>query len=728
MLVQKRDGSTEPFKPAKVRSWVQWVIRNVRQSIDVENTILTQTLDRLSGEVIKTTDIHETMINVCLDAESVEYSAIAAELKKATILKNLTHAGMLNPESSSFQELIDFFTLNGVWSEEWSLGWTDKEIEEVEALYVELEAYPSKYWTVAQWDDKYSKRINGESVETPAMGCLAIALAFHGPTQLAYDYARDLVYCRTNLPTPVLNGVRDGNWDTISCCVIHGEDTTASIDVAEYLASSMTAKKAGIGIFLDARSKHDPVKGGQVDHLGKAPLFAAIEKAVKKYTQITRGGSATSTIKALDPDIMNMLLWKTQRIDLQQRIDKIDYSFAYNDAFVEALLHERDWYLFSKHVAPFVHDGFHLGAAEYNSLVRKALMLKLPHVKVKAMDVFVEFAKSRMETGRIYCINLTRTNEHTPFLDTIYQSNLCLEIALPTKPWIDMEDLVIPSDNHRGEVAFCALSAINASAVDLYDDYFPVAERALRTVDVMIERAPALHPNLEMDIKARRSVGIGITGAAGFLYKNGLDYDGSEESLAALEQLAAVHYYALLQASQKMSAETGFEVEGVDLDWLPIDTARPVSDQELWDLELDWEALRGKPRMHSVLVAHMPTESSAVFSGATNGLYPSRERVVYKKARTGRVQFISEFYDSKTHMNYYDVNMIPYYGAVQNYSDQAISADYPTDYTKYPDMKVPISVVLVWFIKQCQAGVKTAYYQVFKDTKTVEVDCSACKL
>lgn len=726
MLVEKRDGSQEPFKPNKVRSWVQWVNRNMRGSIDMEHLILTETLDRLTGSVVKTTEIHETMISVCLDQESEQYSRLAAELKKATLYKNLTHAGMLDPEKATFQDLIDFFVINGLWDESWSSGWTEQQINEVESLYIELEAAELDYWTVAQWDDKYSKLVQGNSVETPAMGCLAIALAFHGATQLGYDYARDLITCKTNLPTPVLNGVRDGNWDTISCCVIHAEDTTASIDVAEYLASSMTAKKAGIGIFLDSRSKNDPVKGGQVAHLGKAPLFAAIEKAVKKYTQISRGGSATSTIKALDPDIMSMLLWKTQRIDVQQRIDKIDYAFAYNDSFVDALLNDKDWYLFSKQAAPFVHEGFHLGTKEYNALVRKALMLKIPHKKVRALDVFIEFAKSRWETGRVYIINLTRVNEHTPFNCTIHQSNLCMEIALPTKPWVDMDDLVIPGA-HKGEVAFCALSALNVSNISI-EEYFAVAERALRTVDVMIERAPALHGNLGHDIRRRRSAGIGITGAAGFLYKQGLDYDGSEESLAAMEQLAATHYYALLQASQKMSAETGFEVQGIDVDWLPIDTARPVSDQALWDLEFDWEALRGKPRMHSVLVAHMPTESSAVFSGATNGLYPSRERVVYKKARTGRVQFISKFFDPKVNINYYDVDMVPYYGAIQNYTDQAISADYPTDYTKYPNMKVPITDIIIWFIRQAKYGVKTAYYQVFKDTVSVEVDCSSCKL
>jgi ribonucleoside-diphosphate reductase alpha chain len=175
-------------------------------------------------------------------------------------------------------------------------------------------------------------------------------------------------------------------------------------------------------------------------------------------------------------------------------------------------------------------------------------------------------------------------------------------------------------------------------------------------------------------------------------------------------------------------------VDGVDLDWLPIDTNKPISDPDLWEIELDWESLRGKPRKHSVLVAHMPTESSAVFSGATNGLYPSRDRVVYKAARKGKIQFISEHFVEGVNLPAWEVDMIPYYQAIQNYSDQGISADYYTDFNKYPNYKVPMTVAVNWFIRPALAGIKGAYYQNFLEPNgsapapVVEDDCSTCKV
>lgn len=722
MEIVKRDGSIQPFETSKVRKWVDWAVSGLVDKIEAQHYILIETLKRLPPRVT-TEEVHQTMIKVCLDKEDILYSRVAAELEKASIFKGLAHAGFFQPEAASFTDLLEFFEYKGIWGGDWLSSLDMEDLELLNEVYIELEALQLEYWTIKQWSDKYAKKIKDVAVETPAMGILALFVAVHGVTDLAFDCARDVLTGKVNLPTPVANGIRDGNWDTISCSVIEGGDTVQSINMANWLASEMTAKKAGIGITLDTRSKGDGVKAGSVKHLGKQPLFKAIEAGVKMFTQITRGGSATVTIKAIDPDIMSMALWKTQRIDIAQRVDKVDYSFAYNDAFVQAVLHNEDWYLFSKTDAPKVHENFH--AKDYVKHVRVALANGAKHKKVKALDVLIEFCKSRWETGRVYCINVTRANEHTPFIDPIKQSNLCMEIFLPTKPFVNIFDMV--AENPKGEMAFCALSALNAEKLEL-GEYFEVAERALRTVDVMIERAPTLTPGLGNLLRSRRSVGIGITGLAGYLYKNGLDYDGSYESLVATEQLAATHYYALLQASQKMAEESGFHVEGIDVDWLPIDTAKFVTDESDWDLEYDWEALRGKPRKHSVLVAHMPTESSAVFSGATNGVYPSRDRVVYKAARTGKVQFISQYYD-ETKKRCWDVNMVPYYQCLQNHADQGISADYYTDYTKFPDMKIPDVEVVSWFIHQAMAGIKSSYYQNFKDTKTAaEADCSSCKL
>lgn len=716
MLVTKRDGTVQEFDHSKLRKWITWAIRNSDNRIEKEYEVITKVASRLVDRV-STEDINDTIISVCLDKEDIEFSRIAAEVERANILKNQsTVLGLMHPENTSFYDFVEVMADRGFWRD-----WVDSEEvfhkrDLINKWYLELESFDLEYCTIKQFSDKYAIKVKDRPIETPAQAALAIAISLHGITKLAYQTAKAILTYKINMPTPVLTGCRDGNFDTISCSVIESGDTVDSLEVAGHLASKMTSKKAGIGITLDTRSKGDPVKDGRIEHLGKAPLFKSIEAEVKKFTQLARGGSATITVKAVDPDIMDMFLWKTQRIDLAQRIDKVDYSFAYNDAFVDAVISNDDWYLFSKEEAPKVHEAYHL--EDYMDYVADALLEGKKHKKVKALDVLMGFIQSRWETGRFYCINLSRANEHTPFIDTITQSNLCMEIALPTKPFVDMHD-IYRNKVSKGEIAYCSLGAINVGNVS-EEEYFEIAEIALRTVEAMIVKASscALTDSVKFNLLRRRSVGIGITGLAGKLYSEGLDYDGSDESLDRVEEIAELHYYALLKASQRMVEDgTSPAVSGVDLDWLPIDTMHTYRNPVL-----SWEYLRGKPRAHSVLVAHMPTESSSLFSNATNGVYPSRQKIIYKAARKGKIQFISQHFNPSRMLKAWQVNMIPYYQSIQNYSDQAISCDYYTDFTTYPNKKIPLFETIHWFVSQARAGIKTAYYQNFIDSKGEESD------
>lgn len=694
LYVIKRDGSKESFSPGKLNKWAQYATKTGGDWSE----IALETAKRLP-ETCSSEDIHKTMIKVCLDKEHIAYSRIAARLELATIRKNIEY--VLNiPYNMSFTQLFNEFVDSGIWD-----GDVLPEVnDEWNDWYEELCNIKLEYWQLKQWNDKYSLKIDDLPIETPAMGVLALSLAIHGDSEKAYSLAKGVVSGKINLPTPVINGCRNGDFNTISCCVIAGGDTVDSIGVAEHIAYKMTAKKAGIGITFQTRSKGDPVKGGAVKHLGKHGIYQTVDRSVKMFTQVSRGGSATMTYAVHDPEIEKLLLLKTQRVDIEERIDKIDYSLAYNDAFLHAVIHDEDWALWSLYFAPSkLHRAFyHEDVIGYNGVLTDCISEGLKVKWVKARDLLKIFLTSRQETGRIFCINVTRTNEHTPFLDTIYQSNLCQEIALPTKPYEDMFDLY-NTQYSIGETAFCSLSAINVSKVS-EDEYEDIAKLTLQTVDILIDNAPMMTPSMEHSVRRRRSVGIGITGLAGYLYKRGLDYDGSDESLLTVSRLAEMHYYYLLKASQEMVV-SGNGVGGVDLNWLPIDTMHSNYIPEKY-----WEDLRGKPRKHSVLVAHMPTESSAVFSDATNGLYPVRSRIINKQSRKGSVQYIAPEGDYMLAWATDNNILARVYSRVQDFTDQTISADYYADFNRYPDGKVGMSQLIKEWVVQAKLGNKTMYY------------------
>lgn len=409
--VVKRDGSEQEFSPEKLNRWAEYATKTGGNWSEIS----LETYKRLPDKV-KTSDIHQTMINVCLDKEQIEYSRVAARLEHARIRKTLDSYGIR--DSGSFKDIYNFMLEKGVWSKEALPPYNP----EWEAWYKEIYNNKLEYWQIKQWSDKYSRKLDGKVIETPHIGAMGIGLGFHGDTETARKLARGIIEGKINLPTPALNGVRNNDFNTISCCVITGGDSVDSILTATHLSALFTSKKSGIGVELDTRSKGDPVKGGAVDHLGKHSLYASVDTAVKLFTQITRGGSATVTFKCIDPEAEQICLWKTQRVDVETRLDKIDYSMAYNNAFLEAVVKGDDWYLFSLKNAPEAHEAFYkpqTTLADYKDMANR-----LPHVVVKARDLLKTFLIARNETGRVYCFNVSRANEHTPFSDRISLSNL----------------------------------------------------------------------------------------------------------------------------------------------------------------------------------------------------------------------------------------------------------------------------------------------------------------
>lgn len=726
--VIKADGSIEKFDLDKLSKWAKYASKVGGDW----STLAIETFTKLP-ELCHSKDIHQAMIDVCYSKQDLVYSRVASRLETAQLRKNIERHLHIKVNKATFKEIREVLLEKGVWCKDT----IPKYSEDQEQLFEELKQIDLESWQVSQWVDKYLLKLNGTTVETPTIAAIGIGLGLHGDTQDAYDLARDIIYSRTNLPTPVLNGIRNGDFNGVSCCVISAGDSVESIEVAQHLAVRMTAKKAGIGIEFTTRSKGSDVKGGRIKHLGKHPIYKHTDSGVKQFTQETRGGSATVGFTCIDPEVYNIALWKSQRIDIEQRLDRLDYSFIFNDAFLDAVINRKDWYLFDYNDAKLVHQAFYKASAEtYNKIVEAHISDGVKHTKVQALDLIKHILMIRQETGRMYFFNVSRANTHTPFNGVIRLSNLCQEICLETTPYESMEDLY--SDVGNGETAFCSLGAI--VPVNIKDDgeYERVTYTLVKTINKLIVKCPKMTKNHERTMLARMSLGVGITGLAEYLYKEGYDYDGSNESLEFVSDLAEKHCFYLYKASQQLSEETGIEVDGVDLNWLPVDTKIGK-----FTPKMDWESIRGKPRVNSVLVAHMPTESSAVASGVTNGLYPPRKVIINKKSRKGVVQFICKGFKEGENLFAWDIDNVTlsrYYSAIQDWTDQGISADTYFDPRKFENGKKPLSLLLKEWVAHFKLGNKSMYYVNTYDDDEVSIfdlikieepsqeECESCKL
>jgi ribonucleoside-diphosphate reductase alpha chain len=341
------------------------------------------------------------------------------------------------------------------------------------------------------------------------------------------------------------------------------------------------------------------------------------------------------------------------------------------------------------------------------------------------MELFSALIKERAETGRIYIMNVDHANTHSSFKDTVYMSNLCQEITLPTKPLQHIDD-------EDGEIALCILSAINVGIIKSLDDLEELCDLAVRALEEIIDYQRYPIRAAEISTKARRSLGVGYIGLAHYLAKNHANYADAEAWKLVHDLTEAFQYY-LLKASNTLAKERGacdyFDRTKYADGIMPIDTYKKDVDTIVAnELNYDWESLRASIKehglRHSTLSAQMPSESSSVVSNATNGIEPPRGYLSVKKSKKGPLKQIVPQY--QTLKNYYTLlwdmpsneGYINIVAVMQKFFDQAISGNWSYNPTQYPDNEVPMSVMLQDLLNTYKYGWKTSYYQNTYDYKS----------
>jgi ribonucleoside-diphosphate reductase alpha chain len=189
----------------------------------------------------------------------------------------------------------------------------------------------------------------------------------------------------------------------------------------------MTAKSSGIGVELKTRAPKDPVKNGKISHGGKYSYYSYLDRSVKANRQEVRGGSATVTFNALDPEVLDLLTLKQQRTDPSYRLDHMDYSMAVNHLLLKKAAKNEQWMTVSPYVAKDLWDLSYSGNQEaFEEEYERVLKSQVKKQMVNARDIISSWVTARGDSGRVYITFLDNVNSHTPFKDPIRLSNLCV--------------------------------------------------------------------------------------------------------------------------------------------------------------------------------------------------------------------------------------------------------------------------------------------------------------
>lgn len=739
--VIKRNGNIEVFSIDKLKCG----------GLD-RNDIASSLYDKCS-----TTEIEELIIRKLVDTHIYENNKVASEIFLERMYMDAYGTKTNIPD---FVEIYEKFVNQGLWRP-MLYGYDD--LVDISNFIDHSRDYNYQYASLLQYRHKYSLRdINTKRIyETPQITIIGIAMAKFESTsdsierilQIKDYYDFMTLDMAINEPTPIMAGLRTPSDMSASCCVIDIGDSSQSIEAGIHAMSIMTENRAGIGVNLDIRSIGDSVKNGLCFHSGKFPYLKKIYASVSAVSQGSRGGGATITYKCIDPELFDLVIANLPRAKEEKRLLHLKFSIAVNSYLFKAAELDRKWALVSIKNCPELHALFYRDdMEEFENLMEKILLDdSIPKTVVDAREIFRKYIYSRRELGQHYQHDVTNALTHTPFEwrnnDIIKCSNLCHEIELPIRSFgniqdlfEDLDDALISTITETGLVSLCMLGGI-----DIYEFYnmteenkSRICELVLTGIDNIIDTMVYPFPNIASTNKIYRPVGIGTLNLAKLIAENELEY-GSPESLKLIHEAYESFYYHLLSVSVQLAKTRGkcpiFENTRWKDGWLPIDTYSKALDEFVEPVyHYDWEKLREDVIKYgvrfSVLSAHMPTETSATFTGCNNGVYPviAREEYSFKDTNIGTQPFFFPRLSKGKYTFAYDINpmdMIKVYATIQKFTDQGISAD--TFSVSNENLKMSDLFEELNFAHKL--GIKTFYYaNTLTGRGTNQIECDSCKL
>ena len=420
------------------------------------------------------------------------------------------------------------------------------------------------------------------------------------------------------------------------------------------------------------------IRGTNGTSQGVVPfLKVANDTAVAVNQGGKRKGAMCAYLETWHIDIEDFLELRKNTGDDRRRTHDMNTANWVPDLFMERVVENGEWTLFSPDEVPELHDLYGRAFREKYEAYEAAADRGEIRVwrRVKAQDLWRRMLGMLFETGHPWITFKDPCNIRSPqrHCGVVHSSNLCTEITLNT------------SDD---EIAVCNLGSINlARHVNESGLDMAKLERTVRTAMRMLDNV--IDYNFYAVPQARRAnlrhrpVGLGIMGFQDALYALRIPYASEEAVEFADHSMEAISWFAI-RASTDLAEERGpypsFEGSLWSQGILPIDSIRLLAEERGNYLamdtssHLDWDSLRERVRKvgmrNSNCMAIAPTATISNICGVSQSIEPTYQNLYVKSNLSGEFTVVNPWLarDLKARGLWDDVmvNDIKYYdGSVQ---------------------------------------------------------------
>ena len=656
VLVRHRDGTTERLDLERLKLSIAEVCRGLEDHVAVEQIVrgtLRNCVAQMSAEAL-----HQAIV---LAVRPLIESEPAYSLVAARLLLRQTYRGVLGrpvtPEemARAYPEALAGCVATGIEAGRLAPELRAFDLERLgRALKPERDGQFG-YMGLQTLYDRYFLHVDGRRIEAPQLFWMRVAmgLALHegGARDARAIEFYDVMSSFRFIPsTPTLFNAGTRHPQLSSCFLTTIGDDLDQIFSAIKDNAMLSKWSGGLGNdWTPVRALGSPIRGTNGKSQGVIPFMkVANDTAVAVNQGGKRQGAVCAYLEVWHLDIEEFLELRKNTGDDRRRTHDMHTAAWIPDLFMQRVLANGEWTLFTPQETPDLHDCYGRAfARRYEEYEAAAKAGRIRTFKVvSAVGLWRKLLSMLFETGHPWITFKDPSNIRSPqdHVGVVHSSNLCTEILLNTS---------------QDETAVCNLGSINLAAHTTaagleWERLAETVRVAIRMLDNVIDVNYYPTPQARASNLRHRPVGLGLMGFQDALYAQGLSYASTEAVEFADESMEHLAYHALL-ASSELAAERGayasFRGSKWDRGQLPIDTIALLEQERGARLEmdratrLDWTPVREAIRRHGLrnsnTMAIAPTATIANIIGVTQSIEPAYKNLYVKSNLSGEFTVVN---------------------------------------------------------------------------------------
>ena len=638
MYVVKRDGRQESVKFDKITARIIKMCYGLDPLVSPEavamkvieglfDGVSTTELDNLAAEVAAAKTIDHP--DYALLASRIAVSNLHKETKKtfSEVMYDLYH--YVDPKTNEAAALLA--------EDVYQIIMDNKEVLDSSIIYDRDFRYD--YFGFKTLTRSYLMRLNGKIAERPQQMLMRVALGIHKTDiQSAITTYNLMSEGWFTHATPTLFNSGTPKPQMSSCFLLTmKEDSISGIYDTLKSCAQISQSAGGIGLSIhDIRATGSYIKGTNGASNGIVPMLRVFNDTARYVDQGggKRKGSFAIYIEPWHADIFDFLDLKKNHGKEEQRARDLFYALWIPDLFMKRVKENGDWTLMCPHECPGLSDTH---SAEFEALYAKYEQEGKGRKTIKAQDLWFKILESQIETGTPYMLYKDAANakSNQQNLGTIKSSNLCTEIIEYTAP---------------DEVAVCNLASlalpkfVTDEGVFDHDKLFEVTYQATLNLNRIIDNNFYPVEEARNSNMRHRPIGLGVQGLADAFIMLGYPFE-SEEARALNREVFETIYFASMSASKDLA-----KVEGSYETIKGSPVSKGIFQFDMWGVtptsRWEWDLLKEEVKKHgvrnSLLLAPMPTASTAQILGNNECFEPYTSNIYTRRVLSGEFIIVNK--------------------------------------------------------------------------------------